>query len=65
MQIRFILNTTMRKMVVLQLALQLNFWVVEDICNPQYLYNMCANTQVAWIAIHHIHAAIHYNSIAI
>jgi hypothetical protein len=34
---------------VLQLALQLNFWVVEYTCNSFYLYTMSANGQVAWI----------------
>jgi hypothetical protein len=34
---------------VLQLALQFNFWVVEDICNSLYLYAMSANGQVAWV----------------
>jgi hypothetical protein len=28
----------MRKMGVLQLALQFNFWVVYDTCNSLYLY---------------------------
>jgi hypothetical protein len=36
-------------MGVLQLALQLNFWVVEDTCNSLYLYAMSVNKQVAWI----------------
>jgi hypothetical protein len=34
---------------VLQLALQLNFWVAKDICNSLYLYTMSANGQVAWV----------------
>jgi hypothetical protein len=34
---------------VLQLALQLNFWIVEDICNSLYLYIMNVNGQVTWI----------------
>jgi hypothetical protein len=38
---------TMRKRGVLQLALQLNFWVVDDICNSMYLYAMSVNGQVA------------------
>jgi len=41
---------TMRKMGVLQLALQLNFWIVEDICNSLYLYVVSVNEQVAWVA---------------
>jgi hypothetical protein len=40
----------MRKMGVLQLALQLNFWVPKDTYNSMYLYAMSANGQVAWIA---------------
>jgi len=35
---------------VLQLALQLNFWVVEDICNSLYLYIVTIKEQVAWVA---------------
>jgi hypothetical protein len=31
---------------VLQLALQLNFWVVEDTCNSLYLYVVSANGQI-------------------
>jgi len=34
---------------VLQLALQLNFWIVENTCNSLYLYVVSANKQVAWI----------------
>jgi hypothetical protein len=34
---------------VLQLALELNFWVVEDVCNSLYLYAVSANRQVAWV----------------
>ncbi len=41
---------TMRKRGVLQLALQLNFWVVEDICNSLYLYTMNVDGQAAWVA---------------
>jgi hypothetical protein len=37
-------------MGVLQLALQLKFWVVKDICNSLYLYTVNANGQIAWIA---------------
>jgi hypothetical protein len=43
-------NFIMRKRGVLQVALQLNFWVEEDICNSLYLYVMSANGQVAWVA---------------
>jgi hypothetical protein len=32
------------------LALQLNFLIIEDICNSLYLYIMTANEQVAWVA---------------
>jgi hypothetical protein len=39
----------MIKRGVLQLALQLNFWVVNDICNSLYLYAMSVNWQVAWV----------------
>jgi hypothetical protein len=39
----------MRKRGVLQLALQLNFWIVKDTCNSLYLYIGNANEQVAWI----------------
>jgi hypothetical protein len=44
-----VLSKTMRKRGVLQLALQLNFWVAKDICNSLYLYATSANGQVAWI----------------
>jgi hypothetical protein len=40
----------MKKKGVLQLALQLNFWVVTDICKSLYLYAMSFNKQVAWVA---------------
>jgi len=36
----------MKKRGVLQLALQLNFWIVEDICKSLYLYVISANEQV-------------------
>jgi len=39
----------MRKMGVLQLALQFNFWIAKDTCNSSYLYAMSINGQVAWI----------------
>jgi len=35
---------------VLQLALQLNFWITKDTCNSLYLYVVNANGQVVWIA---------------
>jgi len=41
---------TMKKMGILQLALQLNFWIVEDICNSLYLYVVNVKEQVAWVA---------------
>jgi hypothetical protein len=34
---------TMREKGVLQLALQFNFWVVDDICNSLYLYTINVN----------------------
>ncbi len=37
-------------MGVLQLALQLNFWVAKDTCNSLYLYVVSVNKQVAWVA---------------
>jgi hypothetical protein len=40
----------MKKMGVLQLALQLNFWITKDICNSLYLYIASVNEQVAWVA---------------
>ncbi len=39
-----------KKKSVLQLALQLNFWVAMDTCNSLYLYVMSSNEQVAWVA---------------
>jgi hypothetical protein len=41
---------TMKIKGVLQLALQLNFWIVKNICNSLNLYVMSVNEQVAWIA---------------
>jgi len=38
----------MRKKGVLQLALQLNFWIVDNTCNSLYLYLVSDNGQVAW-----------------
>jgi hypothetical protein len=40
----------MKKMGVLQLALQLNFWIAKVTCNSLYLYAMNVNEQVTWIA---------------
>jgi hypothetical protein len=40
----------MRKKVVLQLALWLNFWVAPDTCNSLYLYIMNVIGQITWIA---------------
>jgi hypothetical protein len=54
---------TMRKMGVLQLALQLNFWIASDVSNLPYLYAMNAIGQVARVATYCIYNAIHYNSI--
>ncbi len=34
---------------VLQLALQLNFWIVKYTCNSVYLYIVSVNGQVAWV----------------
>jgi hypothetical protein len=40
-------RVTIKKMDVLQLALQLNFWVVKDTYNSLYLYVVNVNRQVA------------------
>jgi hypothetical protein len=40
----------MKKMCVLQLTLQLNFWVAKDTYNSLYLYVMNFHEQVAWVA---------------
>jgi len=40
-------HTHNEKKGVLQLALQLNFLIIEDICNSLYLYIVTANEQVA------------------
>jgi hypothetical protein len=40
----------MKKKGVLQLALQLNFWVAKDTYNSLYSYVVSANEQVAWVA---------------
>jgi hypothetical protein len=40
----------MKKKGVLQLALQLNFLVVEDIYNSLFLYVVSANGQFTWVA---------------
>jgi hypothetical protein len=39
----------MKERGVLQLALQLNFWVVLNTYNSLYLYAVSANRQVAWV----------------
>jgi hypothetical protein len=39
----------MKKKGVLLLALQLNFWVVEDTYISLYVYVASVNEQVAWI----------------
>ncbi len=46
----YLLNKHYEKMGVLQLALQLKFWIVEDIYNSLYLYVVSVNEQVAWVA---------------
>jgi hypothetical protein len=48
---------------VLQLALQFNFWVIEDTCNTLYLYVVSVTGQVAWVVTHHIYVTIHCDSI--
>jgi len=58
-----LINFTIKKKGVLQLALQLNFWVVNTY-NSLYLYIMSANGQVVWVVIHRIYSAIRCNSIA-
>jgi hypothetical protein len=60
--------STMRKMGVLQLALQFNFWVPLDTCNSSYINVVGVIGQVARVArvaTHCIHDATHYNSIMI
>jgi hypothetical protein len=55
---------TMKKTIVLQLALQFNFWVALDNCNSPYLYIVSVIKQVAIVAtvvIHRIYSATHYN----
>jgi hypothetical protein len=42
-------QNTMKKKGVLQMALQLTLWVVEDTYNSLYLYAMSANQQLAWV----------------
>jgi hypothetical protein len=54
----------MRKKGILQLALQLNFWVALNTCNSPYVYIVNAIGQVAKVAIHRIYGAIHYNFVA-
>jgi len=41
------LHITMKKNGVLQLTLQLNFWIALDTCNSLYLYIVSENWQVA------------------
>jgi hypothetical protein len=57
----------MTKRGVLQLVLQLNFWIVEDICNSLYLYNECQWTSCmsCRVATHHIYGATHCNLVKI
>jgi len=50
---------------VLQLALQLNFWVANDTYDYLYLYVVNVNGQVTWVATHHIYGATHCNLIVI
>jgi hypothetical protein len=51
-----LLNTpTMRKWGLLQLPLQLNFWLTTDTYNSSYFYNVSANEQVALVAKVAIH----------
>ncbi len=60
------IDNIMRKRGVLQLALQLNFWITSDTCNSPYLYAMSAIGQVARatrVTTHCIYGAIHYNLI--
>jgi hypothetical protein len=35
---------------ILQLALQLNFWIASNICSSLYLYVLSTNEQDAWVA---------------
>jgi len=44
--LRFYIFKHYEKKGVLQLALQFNFWVVEDICNSLYLYVVGVNGEV-------------------
>jgi hypothetical protein len=51
---------------VLQLALQLNFWIASNISNSPYLHVVSVIekiTRVAKVATHCIYATTHYNSI--
>jgi hypothetical protein len=43
------IQNIMKKKGVLQMALQLTFWVVEDTYNSLYLYAASANQQLAWV----------------
>jgi hypothetical protein len=38
-----------KKRGVLQLALQINFWIAKSNYKSQYLYTMNVNGQVAWV----------------
>jgi hypothetical protein len=44
-----IFNKHYGKKDVLQLTLQLKFWIAKHICNSFYLYAMSVNKQVAWV----------------
>ncbi len=59
-------QSTMRKMGVLQLTLQLSFWVAMIICNSSYFYIMGDIEQVASIVrvvTHHTYNATPSNSL--
>ncbi len=43
--------STMKKGGVLQLGLQLDFWIAMDICNSWYFYNMSVIKQIIAIAL--------------
>jgi hypothetical protein len=64
---KFTQNSLWKK-CVLQLTLQLNFWIAMTTCNAPYFYVVDAMKQIAWVAkvvIHYIYNATHYNSITI
>jgi len=54
----------MRKKNVLQLDLQLYFWIAMTTCNSLYFYIVSVIKQIAWVAKVCIYGAIHCNSIA-